>query len=44
MVQGGLSFVVAAYLITGVGLIGLAAIIVARLAYWSARAKELDKK
>lgn len=44
MVQGGLEFVVAAYLVTGVGLVALTAIVVARLAHWSARARELDKK
>lgn len=44
MVEGGLSYVIAAYVVTGVGLIALAAIVVARLAHWSARARELDKK
>ncbi len=44
MVEGALGYVVAAYLVTGVGLIGLTAVVVARLAHWSARARELDKK
>lgn len=43
MITGGLNFVVAAYAVTGIGLIALTVIIVLRLMHWSARARELDK-
>lgn len=43
MVTGGLNFVIAAYAVTGAGLIALTLIVVLRLIHWSARARELDK-
>lgn len=43
MIEGGQAFVLAAYAVTGVGLAGLALIVVLRLMHWAKRARELDK-
>ncbi|MDZ4689978.1 hypothetical protein [Terricaulis sp.] len=43
MIEGGWSFVYAAYAIVGVALAVLAAVVVFRLRYWAKRAKELKR-
>jgi hypothetical protein len=43
MIEGGWSFVYAAYAIVGVALVVLAAVVVFRLRYWAKRAKDLNR-
>ncbi len=43
MIEGGWSFVYAAYGVGGVALAGLAVIVVLRLRYWAKRAKDLGR-
>ena len=39
-----MNYVLAAYLVTCAGLVGVTLFTVVRLAYWSRRARELDKR
>lgn len=43
MIEGGWSFVYAAYAVAGVALAGLAALVVLRLRHWAKRAKDLSR-
>ncbi len=44
MIEGGWSFVYAAYAVGGVALVGLTVIVVLRLRYWAKRAKGLNRR
>lgn len=44
MIEGGWSFVVAAYAITATALVALIAIILWRWAVWARRARELEQR